>query len=329
MSRTNLCIAFGLTIFAALPLAARAQSGTNDFPNRPVTVVIAYAPGGPVDSEFRLYSPKLSEVLKQSFISDYKAGGTGSIGAAYVAKSRADGYTLVAFTNGLMTAAATYEKFPLDVMKDLAPVSLVNRRATVIVSYPGFGPKTFKEYLTYARNNPGKVNMSNSGVGGSSHLAMAWMHNLADIKVTYVNYKGAGPQLVDLLAGRVDVGVMSVVATLPLIKTGKIRPLAILDEKRSSSLPDLPTAAESGVPGFGYANWVGVAAAAGTPDPIVNKLSEAFARVVHMPEVAGPLQKQAAVMVGSTPAEFRRVMANEIAVWRKVVKDNNITVEEE
>lgn len=324
----NSRITLAAALAVALPLAARGQSGAENFPNRPVTVVIAYAPGGPVDTEFRLYSPRLSEVLKQSFVNDYKAGGTGSIGAAHVAKSKPDGYTLVAFTNGLTAAAATYRKFPLDVMKDLAPVSLINRRATVIVSHPGFGPKTFKEYLAYAKANPEKINMSNSGVGGSSHLAMAWMHNLADIKVTYINYKGAGQQLVDLLAGRVDVGVMSVVATLPLIRDAKIRPLAIMDEKRSPSLPDLPTAAESGVPGFGYANWVGVAVAGGTPDHIVNKLSEAFAKVVHLPEVAEPLQKQAAVMVGSTPAEFRRVMANEIAVWRKVVKENNITVDE-
>lgn len=315
--------------FALAPHAVRAQSGADNFPTRPVTVVIAYAPGGPVDAEFRLYAPKLSEVMRQSFITDYKAGGTGSIAAAYVAKSRPDGYTLVAFTNGLTTAAATYKTFPLDVMKELAPVSLINRRATVLVANPGFSPKTFKEYLAHAKANPEKINMSNSGIGGSSHLATAWMHNLADIKVTYVNYKGAGPQLIDLIAGRVDVGVMSIVATLPLIKTGKIRPLAILDDKRSSSLPDVPTAAESGVPGFGYANWLGVAGGAGTPDPIVNKLSEAFAKVVHMPEVAGPMEKQAAVMVGSTPAEFRRVMANEIAIWRKVVKENNIAVEED
>jgi tripartite-type tricarboxylate transporter receptor subunit TctC len=328
MNKPNRRIALFAACAAALPQAALAQSGADNFPNRPVTVVIAYAPGGPVDTEFKLYAPKMTEVLGQSVVSDYKAGGTGSIGAAYVARSKPDGHTLVAFTNGLTTAAATYKKFPLDVMKELAPVSLLNRRPTVIVSYPGFGPKTFKEYLDFAKANPGKINMSNSGIGGSSHLAMAWLHNLADIKVTYVNYKGAGPQLVDLLAGRVDVGVMSVVATLPLIKTGKIRPLAILDEKRSNILPDVPTAAEAGVPGFGYANWVGVAAAAGTPPAFLNKLSEAYARVVRMP-VAGAMEKQAAVMVGSTPAEFRKVMANEIETWRKVVRDNNITVEED
>ncbi len=329
MNLLNRRIARVVAFVLLLPSWVLAQSPTDNFPSRPVTIVIAYAPGGPVDSEFRLYAPKLTEVMKQSFVTDYKAGGTGSVGAVYVAKSRPDGYTLVAYTNGLTTAAATYKSFPLDVMKDLAPVSLINRRATVLVAYPGFGPKTFKEYLAYAKANPGKINMSNSGIGGSSHLASAWMHNLADIKVTYVNYKGAGPQLIDLIAGRVDVGVMSVVATMPLIKTGKIRPLAILDEKRSSSLPDVPTAAESGVTGFGYANWVGVAAAGGTPDSITTKLSDAFAKVVHMQEVAGPLEKQAAVMVGSSPAEFRRVMDNEIAVWRRVVKENSITVEEE
>lgn len=314
---------------AALSGTASAQGAAEAYPTRPVTLIIAFAPGGPVDREFRLYTPKISQLLGQSFVTDFKGGAAGAIAATYVARSKPDGYTLIAYTNSLTAAAAAYKSFPLDLVKDLAPVSLINKRAPLMVTYPGFGPKTFKEYLAYARANPGKVNISNSGIGGSSHLASAWLHNLAKAEITFIHYKGAGPQLVDLVAGRTDVAVMAVLAAMPLIKSGKVRPLVILDDKRSDSLPGIPTAVEEGLAGFSYSNWVGVAAPGATPAAIVNKLSEGFARVVKMPDVAGPMEEQAVVMVGSTPAQFREVMVSEIERWKKVVRDNNITAEEE
>ncbi len=197
-----------------------------------------------------------------------------------------------------------------------------------MVAYPKFGPRDFKEYIAYARANPGKVNIGNSGAGGSGHLASAWLHNMAKADVTFIHYKGAGPQLIDLMAGRVDVAVMAVLASLPLIKSGKVKPLAILDDKRSTSLPDLPTVAEQGLPDFSYSNWLGEVAPAGTPAPIVNKLSEAFAKIVKMPDVAGPLEAEGIVMVGSSPQVLRQLIAVEVERWRKVVKDNNIKLEE-
>ena len=308
--------------------AALAQGSADNYPTRPVTLIIAFAPGGPVDREFRLYSPRLTQMLGQPFVTDFKPGAAGSVGAAFVARARPDGYTLLVCTTSVTGAAALYKDLPYDTMKDLAPVSLINKRVPIIVSYPGFGPKTFKEYLAYARANPGKVNIGNSGAGGSGHLASAWMHNVAKVDVTFVHYKGAGPQLIDLIAGRVDVAVMAVLASMPLIKAGKVRPLAILDDKRSDSLPDIPTAAEEGLTGFAYSNWEGVAAPAGTPAPIINKLSDAFARLVKMPDVAKPLEAEGIVMVGSTPEQFRQVMAAEVVRWKKVVQDNHITLDE-
>ena len=266
--------------------------------------------------------------MGQSFVTDFKAGAAGSIGAAYVARARPDGYTLLVLTTSVTGAAALYKDLSYDTVRDFAPISLINKRVPLMVAYPGFGPRDFKEYLAYARANPGKVNIGNSGAGGSGHLASAWMHNLAKVDVTFIHYKGAGPQLVDLIAGRVDVAVMAVLASLPLIKSGKVRPLVIMDDKRSSSLPDLPTAAEQGLTGFSYSNWLGLAAPGATPSAIVNKLSEAMARVVKMPDVAGPLEAEGIVMVGSTPAQLKQVMVTEVERWRKVVQDNRISLDE-
>lgn len=324
---TRWLLIFGFCL-TQMPGVSQAQSTSDGYPSKPVSLIIAFAPGGPVDREFRLYAPKLSAIMGQSFVTDFKAGAAGSIGAAYVARARPDGYTLLVLTTSVTGAAALYKDLSYDTVRDFAPISLINKRVPLMVAYPGFGPRDFKEYLAYARANPGKVNIGNSGAGGSGHLASAWMHNLAKVDVTFIHYKGAGPQLVDLIAGRVDVAVMAVLASLPLIKSGKVRPLVIMDDKRSSSLPDLPTAAEQGLTGFSYSNWLGLAAPGATPSAIVNKLSEAMARVVKMPDVAGPLEAEGIVMVGSTPAQLKQVMVTEVERWRKVVQDNRISLDE-
>ena len=313
---------------ALFPCVTLGQGSADAYPTKPVTLIIAFAPGGPVDREFRLYAPKLGSLLGQSFVTDFKPGAAGSIGAAYVARARPDGYTLLVLTTSVTAAAALYKDLAYDTVRDFAPISLINKRVPLMVAYPGFGPRNFKDYLAYARANPGRVNIGNSGAGGSGHLASAWMHNLAKVDVTFIHYKGAGPQLVDLIAGRVDVAVMAVLASLPLIKSGKVRPLVIMDDKRSGSLPEVPTAAEQGLTGFSYSNWLGIAAPGATPAAIVNSLSEAIFRVVKMPDVAGPLEAEGIVMVGSTPGQFKQVMITEVERWRKVVQDNHISLDE-
>lgn len=310
------------------PGAAWGQGSSEGYPSKPVMVVIAYAAGGPIDREFRLYIPKLSGVMGQSIVSDFRAGAAGTIAAAYVAKARPDGYTLLATTTDLTTSAVLYSDLSYDSVKDLAPISLINRRIQIMVANPGFAPKNFNEYLAYAKANPGKVNIGNSGAGGSGHIASAWLHNMAKLDVTFIHYKGAGPQLLDLVAGRVDVAVMAVLASLPLIKSGKVRAMAILDGKRSSSLPEVPTVAEQGLAGFDYAGWMGILAPSATPASILNQVSNAFAKVSKMPDVAGPLEVEGILMVGSTPAQFRQVISAEVERWRKVVQDNNIKLEQ-
>ena len=176
--------------------------GTAAYPSKPVTLIISFAPGGPIDTEFRLYTAKLLGLLGKPVVMDFKPGAGGTLGPIYVARAKPDGYVLLPLSGSLTTAPAVTPDLAFDPVKDFAAISLLNRRDQVIVVYPAFPPKDFKEYLAFARANPRKINMSNSGTGGVGHLASLWLHNLLKIEVTFVPYKGAGPQMTDLMAGR-------------------------------------------------------------------------------------------------------------------------------
>ena len=314
---------------AALVLGqAFAQGSADTYPARPVTVIASIAAGGPIDLEARLYLPRISTLLGQSFVMDFKPGAAGSIGSGYVAKSRPDGYTLLVTSAGFTVFPAFYKDLSFDVVKDFAPISAMSERASVLMVPAAFAVKSFAEYIAYARANPGKINYGTTGVGSITHLAGAWMHGATNTRVTYIPYKGTGPLLVELVAGRVDVASGTLIAALPLVKTGKVRPIAMLNARRSPRLPDVATVAEHGVPGYNYQNWVGFLAPGGTPAAIVNKLGEGFARVARMPEVIATLDAEGSAAVGNTPAQFSRQIATETALWQKIVQDNGIKLEE-
>lgn len=291
-------------------------------------MVVPFPPGGAVELECRMYTPKLTALLGQQVIIDFKPGGGSMIGIGYVAKSRPDGYTIVAVSTGLTVFPAFHKDLSYDVSKDLAPISLMSRQHSVLQAHPAFPARNLVEYLAYARANPEKINYATGGAGAISHLAGAWLHALSGTKVTFVHHKGTGPLLVELQAGRVDVGTALVASAMPLIKAGKVKALTVLGDQRTSQLPDLPTAAEQGVAGYNYTGWIGFLSAAGTPAPIVNKLSDAFARVVKLPEIVAELDKQGSVPVGSTPSQFRQLIAAELPRWKKVVDDAGLKLEE-
>lgn len=319
------CAAASATLFSG---AALAQDKADAYPSKPFVFVVPVAVGGPNDLEARLYAAKMSGLTGQQFIVDNKPGAGTRIGTAYVAKAKPDGYTLLVVTGNFTTIPALHKDLPFDTIRDFAPVSLMSKRPLVLFSYPSFPAKTFGEYIAYAKANPGKINFGTTGVGGISHLLGSWMHSATNTKVTFIPYKGTGPMLPDLFAGRVDVHVTILPYTLPLIKSGKVRPLAITDDKRSKLLPDLPTVAEQGIPGYNYASWHGYAAPGATPAATVTKLSEGFARVAKAPDVAGPSEAEGHVMVGSTAAQFRQLIVTETDRWRKVVQDAGIRLEE-
>lgn len=313
---------------ALLPGAVFSQGTADAYPSKPVMVIVPYATGGPVDREGRLYSAKLSKLMGQQFVVDSKPGAGTTIGTAYVARAKPDGYTLLVVAASFTTFPAVYKELPFDTMKDFAPVSLVSKRAIVLVAHPAFPAKTFPEYVAYARANPGKINFGTSGAGGVSHLGGAWLHGATNTKVTFVHYKGTGALMPDLLAGRLDVTPAAFLVSLSMIKSGKLRALALMNKERSDLLPGVPTIAEQGIPGYDYASWTGFIAPAATPAAIVNKLSEALAKVAKDPDVVAMLAGDGGMPVGGTPAQFRQFLVAETDRWRKVARDGGIKLEQ-
>lgn len=304
-----------------------AQETASAYPTKPVVVVAGIAAGGPIDREARLYTAKIATYLGQQFILDFKPGGAGTIGAGHVAKAKPDGYTLLVVSAGFTVFPAFYKNLPFDIITDFAPISVMSERTSVLQVHPAFLAKTFAEYVAYAKAHPGKVNYGTTGAGGIAHLAGAWLHSATNTSVTFVPYKGTGILLLELVAGRIDVASGTLISALPLIKAGKTRALAILNDQRSKLLPDVPTVAEQGVPGYNYSNWIGFLAPSATPPAIISKLREAFVKVAHAPDIAAQLEAAGSIPVGSTPAEFRQLIISETARWQKVVKETGTKLE--
>lgn len=286
-------------------------------------MIDAQAPGGPADLEARLYAKKMAGYFGQNFIIDAKPGAGTTIASAYVAKAKPDGYTLQIVTGSFTIFPALYTNLSFDTLKDFAPVSLMSQRTTVLIAHPSFPAKTFEEYIAYARANPRKINFSALGVGSGAHLGGVWLHGSTNTQVTFIHYKGVSLQTPDLVAGRVDATFGSALSALPLIKSGKVRVLAIGNDQRSKLLPGVPTISEY-VPGFNYVAWLGFVAPAATPPGVVNKLSEGFMKAAREPDVAATLEAEGSIMVGSTPAEFRQFLVTDTNRNRKLIQDNAI-----
>jgi tripartite-type tricarboxylate transporter receptor subunit TctC len=298
--------------------AAFAQA----YPARPITVIVPFAAGGPVDTDTRRYGAKLSEMLGQPVVVDYKPGAGTSIGAAFVAKAKPDGYTLLSDSSAFAVFPAFYKDLKFDPLKDLVPIMMMNELVSVLLVPPTSPLRRFSDYLAYTKNNPGKLSYGTSGVGDISHVSAAWMHSIAGTKVTFVPYKGNGPMLVDLLAGRVDAGSASLVQALPHIRAGKLRAIAIRGPTRVKPLPDLPAVNEHpGMKEFASVNWLGFFAPGATPAPVIDRLASSLIAISKMPDIVAELEAQASTPVGSTSAEFRALVTEEIARWKKVVSE--------
>ncbi len=298
------------------------------FPSKPVTLVLGVAPGGGTDYELRFYTAKMTEYLGKPLLLDYKAGAGGVIATAFVAKAPADGYTLHALSGNFTLMPAVNKTLPFDILNDFAAVSLMSEQPQIFLASPTFPAKTFPEMIAYARTNPGKVSVGTTTQGGINHFMHIWQHSLTNTKVTYVGYKGMGPMLPDLFTGRLDVGAIIITQAIPLAKAGKVRALGTSMSTRAEMWPDLPTIAEQGVPEFNFKSWVGIGAPSKTPTAIIEKLSENFAKIARDKEVRDALLPQGTVLVGSTPAELRKLLVTETARWKKLVEDNGIVVEQ-
>jgi tripartite-type tricarboxylate transporter receptor subunit TctC len=320
--RKALAAALALTGSYALPL--RAQS----YPDKPIRMVIPFAAGGPTDVIGRIVGQKLSELLKQPLVIDNRVGATGSIGAELVAKSPADGYTLLMGTSSIMAANPVLNpKVPYDPIKDFAPISLTGTIENVLVVHPSVPAKTVPEFIAYLKANPGKLSYSSSGIGSTYHLGAELFCAQTGTKMLHVPYKGAAPAALDLLAGNVQVMFDNLASALPNIKTGKVRALGIASLKRTPELPELPTIAESGVPGYETTIWLAMFAPAKTPKEIIAALNHAVVAVMAAPDIQERYTKQGMTALSSTPEKLTEYNRNELVKWGRVVKDANIKME--
>ncbi|WP_418125173.1 Bug family tripartite tricarboxylate transporter substrate binding protein [Variovorax sp. 160MFSha2.1] len=306
---------------ALFPLAATAQ--TPDWPAaKPIVYVVPFTPGGSTDIVGRTLAQKLGESLKQSVVVDNKPGQAGGIGAAYVAKAPPDGYTLFGGTISTHAInASLYKKLSYDPMKDFEPVSLVARLPNVLIVNSQLGVNSVADLVALLKKDESKRTFASSGAGTSTHLAGEMFADLIGVKLTHVPYKGTPPALTDVAAGQVPFMFDQVTAALPLVKSGKLKLLAVTTAKRIALVPDLPTMIESGIPGFEMSSWQAVYAPKGTPKAIVQRLNAEIVKALHQPDVHAKLSGQLAMeLVGSTPEELRDHMAREIPRWAELVK---------
>ena len=318
------CTAFTTILLCGV---AHSQGTAEAFPAKPVMVIVAQTPGGPNDQEARIYMTKMQSLLGQPFVLDFKPGAGSIIGSNYVAKAVPDGYTILLAAGAFTIIPALSPEVSYDAVKDFAPISLMSQKPAAVMVNLNFPARTFAEYIAYARANPGKLNVGTAGSGSTVHLMSAWMHSATNTSVTFIPYKGVAPILPDLLTGRVDATIVTLLVAGPLLKAGKVRVIAVTDDKRSKLMPDVPTVAEQGIPGFSYTNWLGFVGPAATPAVLINKLSDAFAKTARLPDVIAPLEADGSTLVGSSPSHFRQLLVTESQRWRKLVQDAGIKAE--
>jgi tripartite-type tricarboxylate transporter receptor subunit TctC len=313
-------------LLCAMCVDAHAQSPAS-FPSKPVRLVVPYPPGGGTDTIARPLAQRLTESLKQQVIVDNRGGAGGNIGMELVARSTPDGHTLVlALTAQLAVNPSLYKKLPYDPIKDFEPISLLATGPYILIVHPSLPAKSVKELIALARARPGQINYASSGNGSGGHLAAVLLESMAKIKMQHIPYKGGGPALVDLLAGNVQVLYSTYATSRSHIASGRVRPLGVSTAKRLSGV-DIPTIAETGLPGYDAGVWYAVLAPAGTPRDLIALLNAEFVRALHAPEVKSLLDKANIETIGSTPEELTRFMKSEIAKWGKVVKAANVQVD--
>ncbi|KAF1070690.1 tripartite tricarboxylate transporter substrate binding protein [Variovorax sp.] len=313
------------TLLVCLPLVAAAQAG--GFPDKAIRIVVPFPPGGATDAAARLVAVKMSEHWGQPVVVDNRAGAGGNVGSDLVAKAPADGYTLVMGVTGSHAInTSLYSKMPYDPVVDFVAISQVAVVPNVLVVHPSVPAKNLAELVALAKKEPGKLNYASLGNGTAAHLGMEMLKAEAGVDITHVPYKGSAPAVSDLLAGQVQMMVDGLPSALPHVKAGKLRAIALTSLRRSPSLPDLPTIAES-YPGFYADAWSGLFAPKGTPQPVVDKLSAEVQRILKLPEVREKLAALGAEPVGSTQAEFAAHVKKEIDKWAKVVKTSGAKVD--
>ena len=326
MERSVSKIAFLLfsVLISALPHEAVAQA----WPTRAIRIVIPYPPGGTADLLARVLGQKLAESLGQAFVIENRGGAGGNLSAEAVAKATPDGYTLLmANAPVLAVNPSLYDKVPFDPIRDFSPVSLVANVPLLLVTHPSFAPKTVSELITLAKAQNGKMNYASAGGGSTTYLATELFKSMAGVQMLAIPYKGSGPALSALVAGEVPVMFELFPSALGHVKGGRIRALAVTSASRSPLMPELPTVAEAGLPGYEIASWFGIVAPAGTPHDIIAKLNAEIVKLINTPEMRTRLATLGAEPRPSTPEQFAQLIPTEIRKWARVIKESGAKVE--
>jgi tripartite-type tricarboxylate transporter receptor subunit TctC len=315
-----------------LPLAVLAWSGAApaaEYPTRPLRLVVSFPPGGSADFQARILGPKLTEQMQQQIVIDNRSGGSGVIALELVARSRADGYTLLLGpSSALALNPAVFAKLPYDPEKDFAPISMTSRVTLALVAGPSLPARSMKELIALAKASPGKITYGSTGVGGVAHIAGEMMKSTAGVDLIHVPYKGAGPQLVDVMSDNVGVGFVSLTSAIPHMRAGRLKVLVVTSSKRSSAAPDTPTVSEVGMPGLEIATgWFGILAPARTPKAVVSRLNAEIVKAIQSPQVQERFLGQGLDPATSTAEEFAAFIASSRATWAKVIKETGIRVE--
>jgi len=303
--------------------AAIAQA----FPSKTVRLIVPFAAGGSTDIVARTVSARLTELWGQSVVVDNRAGGGTVIGTEIVAKAPPDGYTLLVTPAPFTVNPSLLKKLPYDALNDFTPITLINTTPLVVVVNPGVPAKSIKELIALAKSKPGKLNFGSSGTGGSNHLAGELFNAMAGVKMVHIPYKGNAPALVDLVGGHVDLLFNGLTSAFALIKSDKIRALAVTSRERSPAMPELPTVSESGLKGFEAVAWNGISGPARLPRDIVNRVNADAVKIVNQPELRERLKAEGSDPVGSTPEQYAAFLREEIAKWARVIKLANVQAE--
>jgi len=320
--RQFLHLVAGTAALPALPRIAKAQA----YPTRPVRIIVAAVPGGGLDILARLFGQWLSERLRQPFVIENRPGGGNNIGTEAVVRAPADGYTLLMVNVTNVINSTLYEKLNFNFIRDIAPIAGVDREPYVIVVHPSVPAKTVPEFIAYAKANPGKINMASAGTGTGSHVTGELFKMMTGVSMAHVPYRGTGAALTDLLGGQVQVMVATMPSAIEYIRAGKLHALAVTTAARSEALPDIPAVGDF-LPGFEASTWYGVGAPRNTPAEIIDKLNKEINSALADPKMKAKLADLGGMVLGGSPADFRKLIAEETEKWGKVIRAANIKAE--
>ena len=317
-----------LGIVLCLCVAGSASAGAQGFPDKPVRVIVPFAPGGSTDIVARITAQKLSERLKTQVVIDNRGGGGGNIGSDLVAKAPPDGHTLLIGTVGSLTInPSLYRRMPYDPLSDLTPIAYFGSTPNILLVHPSLPVRTVRELISFARSRPGELNYASAGSGGSVHLAAELFKSMAQVNMVHVPYKGAGPALIDLLGGHTQLMFSTMPPALPLVKGGRLRALGMTGLRRSPLVPDLPTIAESGLRGYEITQWWGLLGPAGISPATVTRLNSEMNAILQQPDLRERFAAEGAEPAPNTPQWFASFMRSETAKWATVVKASGATAD--